>query len=200
MTLQQTPHDIQGHREITATGIPSGKLGMWLFLASEVMFFTGLLGAYIVLRAGFPNWPKPGEELVIPLAALNTFILLSSSMTMALSVAAVHHADLKKVRLFLLLTILLGSAFLGVKGYEYSMKFAHGHYPGTGLFWDCYFTLTGFHGLHVLAGIITNLWVVRLTLRPGFLEKKGHIVELSGLYWHFVDVVWILLFPMVYLL
>ena len=186
--------------ETTWTGIPSAKLRMWLFLASEVMFFTGLLGAYIVLRAGLPTWPHPGEELKIPLAALNTFILLSSSMTMALSVAAVHHADRAKARLFLILTILLGMAFLGVKGYEYSLKFAHGHYPGTGIFWDCYFTLTGLHGLHVLAGIIANLWVLSLASRPDFLKQRGHLVEISGLYWHFVDVVWIFLFPLVYLI
>ncbi len=186
--------------ETTCTGIPSPKLGMWLFLASEVMFFTGLLGAYIVLRAGLPTWPHPGEELKIPLAALNTFILLSSSMTMALSVAAVHHADRAKAQLFLMLTIGLGTAFLGVKGYEYSLKFAHGHFPGTGIFWDCYFTLTGLHGLHVLAGIIANFWVLSLTFRPDFLKQRGHLVEISGLYWHFVDVVWIFLFPLVYLI
>ncbi len=186
--------------EATCTGIPSAKLGMWLFLASEVMFFTGLLGAYIVLRAGLPTWPHPGEELKIQLAALNTFILLSSSMTMALSVAAVHRADRAKAQLFLMLTILLGTAFLGVKGYEYSLKFAHGHFPGTGIFWDCYFTLTGLRGLHVLAGIIANLWVLSLTFRPDFLKQRGHLVEISGLYWHFVDVVWIFLFPLVYLI
>ena len=186
--------------ETTCTGIPSAKLGMWLFLASEVMFFTGLLGAYIVLRAGLPTWPHPGEELKIQLAALNTFILLSSSMTMAVSVAAVHRADRAKAQLFLMLTILLGTAFLGVKGYEYSLKFAHGHFPGTGIFWDCYFTLTGLHGLHVLAGIIANLWVLSLTFRPDFLKQRGHLVEISGLYWHFVDVVWIFLFPLVYLI
>ena len=186
--------------ENTSTGIPSGKLGMWIFLASEVMFFTGLLGAYIVLRAGQAHWPHPGEELNIGLAALNTFILLSSSMTMAMAVAAVHQGDLKKVRLFLFFTILLGCAFLGVKGYEYSVKFAHGHFPGTALFWDCYFTLTGFHGLHVLAGIITNLWIFLSAFRGDFLHRKGHFVELSGLYWHFVDVVWIFLFPLVYLI
>ena len=188
------------HLEATSTGIPSGKLGMWLFLASEVMFFTGLIGAYIVLRAGFAHWPHPGEELSILTAALNTFILLSSSMTMALSVAAVHQADSKKLRLFLLLTIGLGSAFLGVKGYEYSLKFAHGHFPGTGLFWDCYFTLTGLHGLHVLAGILANLWILSLTFQSDFLKAQGHRVELSGLYWHFVDLVWIFLFPLLYLL
>ena len=188
------------HAEVTSTGIPSGKLGMWLFLASEVMFFSGLIGAYIVLRASLPVWPHPGEDLSIPLAAFNTFILLSSSMTMALGVAAVGHADVKKLRLFLLLTILMGSAFLCVKGYEYSIKFAHGHYPGTGLFWDRYFMLTGFHGIHVLAGILTNLWVLSLTSRKDFLQRKSHLVELSGLYWHFVDLVWIFLFPLLYLI
>ena len=186
--------------EATSTGIPSEKLGMWLFLASEVMFFTGLIGAVIVLRAGFARWPHPGEELSIPIAALNTFILLSSSMTMAMGVTAVHHVDRKRLRLFLGLTILLGSAFLGVKGYEYSIKFSHGHFPGTGLFWDCYFTLTGFHGIHVLAGVMTNLWVLGLTFRQDFFHSKGHIVEISGLYWHFVDLVWIFLFPFLYLI
>ena len=184
--------------ETTSTGIPSAKLGMWLFLASEVMFFTGLLGAYIVLRASQP-WPHPGEELHISTAAINTFILLTSSMTMALAVGATHARDLGKVRLFLLLTVTLGTAFLGVKGYEYSLKFAHGHFPGTGIFWDCYFTLTGLHGLHVLAGILANLWLLALTYRKDFLAEKGHRVEVSGLYWHFVDVVWIYLFPLVYL-
>ncbi|MDO8730771.1 MAG: cytochrome c oxidase subunit 3, partial [Candidatus Omnitrophota bacterium] len=131
--------------EAPSSGIPNGKLGMWVFLASEVMFFVGLLGAYIVLRAGLGSWPHPGEELNIPTAAFNTFILLTSSMTMALSVAAVDRADKAKLRLFLMVTIVLGLAFLGVKGYEYSLKFAHGHFPGTGIFWDCYFTLTGVH-------------------------------------------------------
>ena len=190
-----------GHSlEATSTGIPSGKLAMWLFLTSEVMFFAGLLGATIVLRAGAGSWPHPGESLNIPIAAFNTFILLSSSMTMALGVAAVHQTDVPKLRLFLLLTILLGLAFLGVKGYEYSIKFAHGHLPGTGLFWDCYFTLTGLHGLHVLGGVLANLWILGLTFGTGFLKGRGHIVEISGLYWHFVDLVWIFLFPLVYLL
>ena len=162
--------------EATNTGIPSSKLGMWLFLASEVMFFTGLLGAYIVLRAGMDHWPLPGEELSIPLAAFNTFVLLSSSMTMALSVAAVHRRDLRALRRFLLATLLLGCLFLSVKGYEYSLKFAHGHLPGTALYWDCYFTLTGLHGLHVLAGVIANLWILSRTFRAGFLEKRGDIV------------------------
>ena len=188
------------HAQETTTGIPSQKLGMWVFLASEVMFFTGLIGAYIVLRAGMSSWPHPGEELSIPAAALNTLILLTSSMTMAMGVGAVHQTDVKKLRLFLLLTLLLGCAFLGVKAWEYSVKFAHGHFLGTAIFWDCYFTLTGFHGLHVLGGIIANGWILRASLDQNFLEKRGHYVEISGLYWHFVDLVWIFLFPLVYLI
>jgi len=117
-----------------------------------------------------------------------------------MSVAAVHRTDARKLRLFLGLTILLGAAFLGVKGIEYSVKFAHGHFPGTEIFWDCYFTLTGFHGLHVLAGVIANLWILASTLEPNFLDKLGHRVEISGLYWHFVDVVCIFLFPLLYLI
>lgn len=186
--------------ERTWTGIPSGKLGMWLFLASEVMFFTGLIGAYLVLRAGQAAWPAPGENLSIPIAAFNTFVLLTSSMTMALSVAAVQRRDAGALRLFLVLTILFGLVFLGVKGFEYSEKFHHGHLPGTGTFWDCYFTLTGFHGLHVLGGVLANLWVLWLARRPDFFERFGERVELSGLYWHFVDVVWIFLFPILYLI
>lgn len=184
----------------SVAGAESAKLGMWVFLASEVMFFTGLLGTYIVLRAGIPTWPHPGEELNISTAAINTFILLTSSMTMALSVAAVHQQDLRNLRFFLLATILLGLAFLGVKGYEYSTKFAHGHFPGTGIFWDCYFTLTGLHGLHVLAGVLANVWLLGLTFRKDFIRALGHRIEVSGLYWHFVDVVWIFLFPLVYLI
>ena len=182
------------------TGIPQGKLGMWLFLASEVMFFTGLLGAYIILRAGLGSWPKPSEELNVPAAALNTFVLLTSSLTMAFSVAAAHKRDVAKLRLFLVATIVLGLAFLSIKGYEYSVKFAHGHFPGTSIFWDCYFTLTGVHGVHVLAGVLTNLWVLWLTFKSDFLETRGHFVEISGLYWHFVDLIWIFLFPLVYLI
>ncbi len=194
------PHGGAASAEATCTGIPSAKLGMWLFLVSEIMLFTGLLGAYIILRAGLPSWPAPGENLKISLAALNTFVLLSSSMTMALGVAAVGRKDIGRLRLFLAVTILLGLAFLGVKGIEYAEKFHHGHVPGSGIFWDCYFTLTGCHGLHVLAGVLANLWVLWLTFRKDFLEERGHIVEISGLYWHFVDVVWIFLFPLLYLI
>lgn len=184
----------------TTTGVPNGKLGMWTFLASEVMFFAGLIGASIVLRAGAAHWPHPGEELVIPIGTVNTFILILSSMTMVLAHAASVEGDRRRLLATLGWTILLGSAFLGIKAYEYSTKFAHGHLPSSGIFWSCYFVLTGFHALHVLGGIITNgwLWVEAATGR--LFPQRAHYIELAGLYWHFVDIVWILLFPLLYLI
>lgn len=181
-------------------GIESGKLGMWLFLASEVMFFAGLLSAYIVLRAAHPAWPGAGGHLSVPIGTANTLILICSSMTMALSVGAAAQRDAGRARLFLILTILLGLTFLGVKAFEYDAKFHHGIGPSTNIFWSCYFALTGLHGLHVLIGAVANGWVLAQTGRPRFWTEQSHLVEVSGLYWHFVDVVWIFLFPLVYLL
>ena len=180
--------------------IPTNKLAMWLFLASEIMFFTGLIGAYIILRFGATAWPRPGEFLVIPLGAVNTFILIGSSMTMVMAFKAADHGEARALQRYLLCTVLLGCAFLGIKAYEYSTKFAHGHFPNTGLFWSCYFTLTGFHGLHVLGGVITNCVLLLRALRGKLPPEKSYTVELAGLYWHFVDIVWIFLFPVVYLL
>ncbi len=183
-----------------ALGIPSGKLGMWVFLASEVMFFTGLLSAYIVLRMGHPAWPGPGGHLSVLTGTANTLILICSSMTMALAVGAVAQQHAKWARLFLLATIVLGVTFLGVKLHEYQLKFHHGIGPSTNIFWSCYFVLTGLHGIHVLIGVGVNAWVLLKTWDARFWTERPHLVELSGLYWHFVDVVWIFLFPLIYLL
>ena len=187
------------HPAVGRMGIESGKLGMWLFLASEVMFFTGFLSAYIVLRAAHPAWPGAGGHLSVPIGTANTLILICSSMTMALAVGAVGHRSVVLTRSYLLATILLGGRFLGVKFHEYGLKFHHGIGPSTNIFWSCYFTLTGIHGLHVAIGVVANLWVLLLTFGGRFWEAKSHIVELSGLYWHFVDIVWIFLFPLIYL-
>ena len=183
----------------SATGIPNGKLGIWIFLASEVMFFTGLIGAYIILRMGHPAWPGSEGHLSVPMGTLNTLILIGSSVTIVLSLAASNRQQLPAARGWLLLTILLGSSFLGIKAIEYSAKFSHHIVPSTNLFWSCYFTLTGFHALHVLGGIIFNFWVLGRTFRAVWREQ-AHRLELAGLYWHFVDIVWIFLFPLLYLL
>ncbi len=184
------------------TGVTNSKLGVWCFLASEVMLFGGLFSAYVLLRTGSDSWPHGSELLNVPLATLNTLILITSSVTMVMSWASLAMKRFSKYRFFMALTILLGLAFLVVKGFEYGHKFEHHHFPSTSTFYAIYFTLTGLHGLHVIGGLIVNAYF----LFPGSaLWKKepdqfmGR-VEAAGLYWHFVDLVWIFLFPVLYLL
>ena len=183
----------------TATGVPNGKLGMWLFLASEVMFFTGLIGAYVVLRMGHPQWPGADGHLSVPIGTMNTLILICSSTTIVLALAAAERGAMGAVRGWLGLTAALGSLFLVVKGFEYAAKFSHHILPRTNVFWSCYFALTGFHALHVLGGIVFNLLVLSYTHSASSWASRRHRLELAGLYWHFVDIVWIFLFPMLYL-
>ena len=184
----------------TATGVPNGKLGMWLFLASEIMFFTGLIGAYVVLRMSNPGWPGPEGHLSKPLGTLNTLILIASSVTIVRSLAASHRGSMPAARGWLLLTVFLGCGFLTIKGFEYAAKFEHHIVPSTNIFWGCYFILTAFHGLHVLGGIVFNLLVLAWSRSAERWRARQQRLELAGLYWHFVDIVWIFLFPLLYLL
>lgn len=188
------------HMEATPAGISNAKLGTWLFLASEVMLFGALFASYIILRTGSEIWPRGADLLNIPLATLNTFILIASSMTMVMAFASVQRDDRKGFRNYLLATILLGAAFLVVKGFEYGAKFHHGILPSTSIFYACYFTLTGLHGLHVVGGIIANLCFLTLGLKDWEHPLFPGRIECAGLYWHFVDIVWIFLFPSLYLL
>ncbi len=184
------------------TGITNSKLGIWCFLASEVMLFGGLFSSYVLLRTGVTDWPHGSSLLNVPLATLNTMILITSSVTMVMAWASLALNNFSRYRLYMALTILLAMAFLVVKGFEYGHKFEHHHFPSTNNFYGIYFTLTGLHGLHVLGGIIVNAYL----LFPGSKLWKtapdqfmGR-VEAAGLYWHFVDLVWIFLFPVLYLL
>ena len=184
----------------TPTGIPNRKLGMWLFLVSEVIFFTALIGAYIVLRLGNPDWPVPSTILNIPLTGFNTFLLIVSSVTLVRAFAAAQDGNRRGLRLGLVATVLLGATFLSIQACEYRKLLYHGLTPSSSIFGSCFFTLTGFHGLHVLGGVI---WLTIVTLRAfrGVYDDGRHLgVELAGLYWHFVDLVWILLFTIVYLI
>jgi heme/copper-type cytochrome/quinol oxidase subunit 3 len=183
---------------LTGTGIPSGKTGVWCFLASEITVFGGLIGSYLVVRLGSSGWSEAAAHLSFSLALFNTLVLLTSSMTMVLAFNAVEKGDSKKLRTFLLLTILLGLIFLGVKAFEYAGELAHGFTPGAGIFWSFYYGMTGLHALHVLAGVIVNTILFMETL-GNTLKPNEHRVELAGLYWHFVDIVWIFLFPLLYL-
>jgi len=307
-----TRPDVLSHEHHpSADAVPApvlpGKVAIWLFLATEIMFFTGLLGSYIVCRGGSPataysnlfppatrldrlrdargvviesgvgkgrdsvvetiaqatgkkpgevetileavpsvvngltekqandlvdslkghgvishtialktsSWPKPYDPLTNPLSidltTVNTFILICSSATMVLAVSAIQRGRKGRCSLFLLATVLLGSVFLGVQVYEYHELLEGriyppgisptGHFrPGVSLFASCFFTVTGFHGLHVAAGIVTLILVFLASLFGRFSAKNFAAVEYAGLYWHFVDLVWILLFTIVYLI
>jgi heme/copper-type cytochrome/quinol oxidase subunit 3 len=185
------------------------KFGMWLFLASEIMFFTGFFGAYIVLRMSDPLGVFDGHQLWdlgevkyagLALALLNTVVLIVSSLTMALAVDASRQGNQARLSKFLGFTIGLACVFLVVKSIEYGAKFAHEHYPSTNNFFGTYFLLTGFHGLHVIGGIIA-LSILWLNSKRGrYTSTHFAPIEIAGLYWHFVDIVWIFLFPTLYLL
>ncbi len=184
------------------TGVTNSKLGVWCFLASEVMLFGGLFSAYIMLRTGVPDWPRGHEVLNIPLATLNTMILITSSVTMVMSWASLELKSLSKFRFYMTVTVLLGIAFLIVKSFEYGHKFEHHHFPSTSNFYATYFTLTGLHGIHVIGGILVNLYLLLFGVKMWDKDPEQFAgrVEASGLYWHFVDLVWIFLFPVLYLL
>lgn len=184
------------------TGLFNAKLGVWLFLASEVMLFGALFSSYVLLRVGADTWPHGYDILSVPIATVNTVILITSSVTMVMSWASLMMKDVSKYRLYMGLTILLGLAFLVIKGIEYGDKFSHGLYPSSSTFLAIYFTLTGLHGLHVLGGIIVNgyFWGPGLKMWQTEPERFTNRIEVAGLYWHFVDLVWIFLFPVLYLL
>ena len=181
------------------TGIGHAKFGMWVFLASEVMFFTGLIGAYIILRNATPNWPLPAERLSLGLTAFMTFLLIISSMTLVLALSAIQRGAQARFRMFLGLTVLLGVAFVGLQAYEWSHFLAHST-PGTDMFWGMFYTLTGFHGAHVTIGVIALAICYVRALRGGYTEERHGDIEMTGLYWHFVDLVWIILFTIIYLI
>jgi len=184
------------------TGLNNVKLGIWLFLASEVMLFGGLFSAYILLRVGATEWPIGATLLNVPIGTINTVVLIGSSVTMVMAHASLKLDDFGKYKTYMGATILLACTFLAVKGYEYWEKVSHDHLPAQSAFLAIYWTLTGLHGLHIVGGIIVNsyFWgpgsAMWRTKREQFINR----VEAAGLYWHFVDLVWIFLFPVLYLL
>jgi cytochrome c oxidase subunit 3 len=184
------------------TGLTNPKLGIWLFLASEVMLFGSLFASYVLLRVGAPSWPDQSAVLSVPLASLNTVILIASSVTMVLALAAARSGTLGAYRLYMGLTLLGGALFLVVKAFEYSDKFADGLLPSTNNFLGLYFTMTGLHAIHVIAGMVVNafLWGPGVRMWHGDRPRFANRIEVAGLYWHFVDLVWIFLFPVLYLL
>lgn len=196
----EIPYRVEPH---PVTGLPNAKLGIWLFLASEVMFFGALFSSLIVLRTGDPTWPAHHDTgLNWPLAFVNTLFLIASSVTVVMAWSALQLKDAAKAKRYLAITIGLALGFMVLKSYEYWTKFGHGIGPQTSTFHAVYFLLTGVHAIHVLGGIVVFLYF----LFPGFgmyatePERFTGRIECAGLYWHFVDLVWIFLFPTLYLL
>lgn len=180
--------------------VPLGKFAMWVFLGTEIMFFTGLIGSYLVLRLGSDRWPTPAEVLNIPLTALNTFFLICSSVTLVLAMQGVQKGDQGKLKSYLLATWIIGGLFVGIQIIEYRELIHEGFVPSAGIFPSTFYIMTGFHGLHVTGGVILLFFIWLKALRGGYTPENYDGVEIAGLYWHFVDLVWIILFTLVYLM
>jgi len=191
----------------------TAAIGMWTFLASEVLFFGGLFTAYIVYRWSYPKaFAQGSRELDVVLGTLNTAVLITSSFTMALAVMGGRRGSRRMQVGCLLLTAALGLAFLGIKGFEYAHKFETGHVPGGHFAWSgpdphlvemfflLYFIMTGVHALHMIVGVGVITVLARRAWRRPFTPGRHDPLEMAGLYWHFVDVIWIFLFPLLYLI
>jgi len=182
-------------------GVYNEKLGMWIFLLSEIMFFTALIGSYIILRFAHPEaWAAPGKVLNIPVTAVNTFLLICSSVSMVKAYASIADGNQKMLRLWLVLTVLMGATFVGIQAYEYYHLIEKAFVPSAGLYGSTFYTMTGFHGFHVTMGVICMSFVTWKAFRGRYTAADHRGVEVIGLYWHFVDLVWIILFTIVYLI
>lgn len=177
------------------TDMPLGRLAMWWLIASEVVIFGGLIATYLMFRLRHPEWGQIAAHTSTPLGALNTFFLLTSSLTIVLAHDAANRKNIKAAVGNMLITIGFGLGFLVVKTIEYSAKISHGFTMSSELFWAFYFLMTGLHAVHVIAGM-TAIFVVMLGVKKG---KHLHRVEYAGMYWHLVDLVWIILFPLLYI-
>jgi heme/copper-type cytochrome/quinol oxidase subunit 3 len=190
---------IPGEHDYAATGIDSRKLGMWAFLASECLFFGALISGYLLYRTRGPEGRRPYDLYDIPYTSVSSFVLLMSSLTMVLALAAIQRGDHRRLRIWLLATALLGAVFVGGQVYEFTVFTHEGMNLSTSPASTAFFVLTGFHGMHVTVGILWLLSLVGMSLK-GFLPTERALdVEITGLYWHFVDVVWIVIFTIVYL-
>ncbi|NBQ04300.1 MAG: cytochrome oxidase subunit III [Actinobacteria bacterium] len=188
------------HGHASSTGISNVKLGMWAFLGSECLLFGGLISTYMLYRGRVAGGPRPSQVFDIPFTSVSSFVLLMSSLTMVLAVSAAHKDDDRKTNLWLTVTALLGATFVGGQVYEFTAFYKEGLGFSTSLFGSSFYTLTGFHGVHVTVGIIMLMSLVGILKRSSVPGKKAEVVEMIGLYWHFVDIVWIIIFTLVYLI
>ena len=179
------------------TGIPTGRLAVWWIIGSEIVIFGGLIATYLLNRFNHgPSWSAEAAHTNTFIGAANTFWLLTSSLFVVLAHAASERKDAKKTRMWIWLTIMLGGFFMGFKTYEYTTEILHGYTIFTSNFWSFYYTATGLHGFHVVCGMVIMAIIAENDIKN---ERNWHRVENIGLYWHFVDIVWIFLFPLMYI-
>lgn len=188
------------HHPPTATGLDNRKLGFWVFIGSETLFFGSLISTYMVYKGASVAGPYPQDVLNIPITSVSTFVLLTSSLAMVLALAAVQNGNRAGTLTWLMVTAVLGLIFLGFQAYEFTHFVHEGLTIKSSVFGSSFFVLTGFHGIHVSVGVLwlLSLWV--LTLRGKIGKENALNVEIAGLYWHFVDVVWIVIFTLIYLI
>ncbi|MCB0281895.1 MAG: cytochrome c oxidase subunit 3 family protein [Calditrichae bacterium] len=213
MEHAEHPKFLQHHFTDAEQQAESAKLGMWIFLLTEILLFGGLFVFYAIFRSWHPDmFYEAHKVLSVPLGTLNTFVLITSSLTMALSIRAMQLNNRKQTIWYLVATLLLAATFLVVKYFEYHHKFELGQLPGRfytyeginavnpHIFFSVYFTMTGLHGIHVLIGMIVITWVLVRTIKNDFSSEYYTPIEMTGLYWHLVDLIWIFLFPLLYLI
>ena len=173
---------------------------MWVFLGSECLLFGALIATYLVYKGRSVNGPFPKDIYDIPYTSVSSFVLLMSSLTMVLALNAINRNDSPRLRIWLTITALLGSSFIAGQIYEFTSFIREGLTIKTNLFGSSFYVLTGFHGVHVTLGILMLLSLVNLSRKGKITQAKAEVVEIVGLYWHFVDVVWIVIFTVVYLI
>ncbi len=193
-----------GHEEHeTNYGMSNNKMAMWLFLSSDCLLFGALISTFLLYRTNISDgtpFTEPADVFDIPFTSLSSFVLLMSSLTMVLALSAVKRDDERNGRIWLLTTAFLGMVFIGGQIYEFTIFSAEGLQYSTNTWTSAFFTLTGFHGVHVSVGILLLMGTVFGTRNSGLGKEKSEAVELVGLYWHFVDIVWVIIFTVIYLI
>ena len=187
----------------SSTGISNEKLGMWVFLGSECLLFGALITTYLLYKQRVPpgtETPKPSDLYDIPFTSVSSFVLLMSSVTMVLALSAIQRADHDRTRLWLVTTSLLGATFISGQVYEFTSFVKEGMGYTSNVAASAFYTLTGFHGVHVSIGIVMLMSLFVMSVRDHLPASRSELVEIVGLYWHFVDIVWILIFTVVYLI
>ena len=197
MATQEAALHAEEHH--TSTGLDNVKMGMWAFLGSECLFFGSLITTYLLYRSQSAGGPGPGDVYDIPYTSVSSFVLLMSSLTMVLALSAIQHGNHAGMRVWLLATAFLGMTFIGGQIFEFTTFYEEGLALSTSPFGSAFFVLTGFHGAHVTIGILMLLSLVGMNLTGHLETADARKVEMVGLYWHFVDIVWIIIFTVVYL-